>query len=117
MEEGLQVSAEVQERVEKLWSLVFTASAKIIKDAKIYGFTGIGQLPAPNVHDMVRHLQVFGAILDILYSFDQPYEQQRQILNAKRQIATMEQLAAALIADKKEDYEEALAALEKQCVV
>ena len=113
----LQISDKDKQRVEAVWNTVFRVSGKILHDAKIYGFDGLGELPAPNIHDMVRHLKVYGAIIDILYSTAEDYEQQRPLLNARGQITNMERVAAALVAGERADYELALAALEKQCVI
>ncbi len=113
----LEISDKDKQRVETVWNIVFRVSGKILHDAKIYGFDGIGDLPAPNIHDMVRHLKVYGAIIDILYNSAEDYEQQRQLLNARSQITNMERVAAAVVAGERADYEVALAALEKQCVI
>ncbi|KQW38562.1 hypothetical protein [Rhizobacter sp. Root404] len=104
-------------RIEAVWAIVFSSSNQVLRDAKLYGFEALGDLPSPNIHDMVKLLKVIGAMIDALYAFDQPYEQQRQLLNAKSQITNMERLGSALLAGERGDYEEALAALEKQCVI
>ena len=113
----LEISSEDQQRIEQVWSTVFRSSGKVLLDAKIYGFEALGELPAPNIHDMVRNLKVYGAIIDILYEGNLPYEQQRQLLNAKNQITNLERVAAALIAGCRADFESALSALEKQAVI
>ena len=104
-------------RIERLWAFVFRASGKILQDAKVYGFDNLGDLPAPNIHDMVRHLKIFGAIIEVLYNEAEDYDHQRQLLNARSQITTMERVAAALEAGRREDYETAIEALDKQCVI
>ena len=117
MTEELEISELDQKRIERVWATVFRSSGKVLLDAKIYGFDAMGDLPAPNIHDMVRNLKVFGAIIDALYGGNIPYEQQRQLLNAKMQITNLERVAAALIAGKREDFDTALSALEKQAVI
>ncbi len=111
----------VQEKVEALWAKIFESSNKVLHQHKVYGFSGIEVIPSPNVHEMLMALQVLSAVIDVLYAHagkvDLPYEQQRQLLNAKAQITTMEQLASALKAGAREDYEAAVASLEQQAVI
>lgn len=113
----VELTEDIKQRVEQVWAMVFRISGKILKDAKVYGFEGLGELPAPNIHDMVLFLKLYGAVIETLYVASTEYDQQRQLLNSKKQIATMEEVAAALIAGRNDDYERAINALEKQCVV
>lgn len=117
MSQTTQIDAKDQARVEAVWNIVFRSSGKILRDAKIYGFDGLGELPAPNIHDMVKFLKVFGAIIEVLYNDATEYEEQRQLLNSRTQITNMERVAAALVAGCRDDYEVAIKALEGQCVI
>lgn len=111
---------EVKEKVESLWAKVFQSSNNVLHQHKIFGFTGIELIPQPNIHERLVLLQVLSAIIDVLLNSAGgvlEYEQQRQLLNAKSQITTMEQLATALKGNNQSDYEAAVAALELQTVI
>lgn len=110
----LTISDDDTKRVEHVWATVFRASGKVLLDAKVYGFEELGKLPPPNIHDMVRSLKVLGAIIELVDEASAPYDQQRQLLNAKAQITNMEKVAAAVVAGCREDFEAALIALERQ---
>lgn len=112
----------VKQKIEDLWSKVFESSNKVLKEHKVYGFTGIAVIPDPNVHERLVALQVFSAVIDVLLNaskagMELEYEQTRQLLNAKSQITNMERVAAALTAENREDYDVAVEALDKQLVI
>lgn len=110
--------ATVKDKVTELWAKVFDASNKVLHQNKVYGFGGIEIAPSPNIHDMMVTLLVLGAVIDVLYAkLDLEYEQERQLLNAKAQITTMERVASALKARNRQDYDAAVAALDKQAVL
>lgn len=117
----LSANEDVLKKVEQVWAVVFQSSNKVIKQAKDYGFLGIELIPSPNIHQILVHLQVFDALIDILLSCGKDhgleYEQERQLLNAKAQLVKMGQLAAAVKANKKDDFDKALAALKAQAVL
>lgn len=109
---------DIKLRVEKVWGKVFSASNKVISQAKNFGFSGIEIIPSPNIHDMLVRLQVFSAVIDILVThaelFEVEYAETRLLLNAKEQITRMERVAAALKANNRADYIEAISTLESQ---
>lgn len=104
-------------KVEELWARVFQSSNRVLVQHLKYGFDGFQNVPRPNVHDMLITLRAFNAVFDVLQDDDMPYEQSRQLLNAKAQITNMERLALALKADNREDYDAAVEALDRQAVV
>jgi hypothetical protein len=108
-------------RVETIWAKVFQNSNTVLKHAKDYGFLGMELIPSPNIHQIMLHLTVFDALIDILLAnqevVDLGYEQARQLLNAKSQLVNMEKLASALKANNQVDYDAAIAALEGQLVI
>ncbi|MFC3863711.1 hypothetical protein [Alcaligenes aquatilis] len=119
---ALWTEATIKDKVEQVWAIVFQNSNTVLKQHKEYGFVGIERIPTPNIHEIVLQLRVFDAILDILLANAQDiaeveYEQQRQLLNAKSQLVAMGQVAAALKAEKREDFEEAIDRLQKQCCI
>lgn len=113
--------AGIKHRVEQLWAKVFESSNSIIKHARDYGFPGIEVIPSPNIHQILIHLQVFDALIDILLANaskigELEYDEIRKLLNAKTQLVNMGRVATALKADNKDDFEAAVADLEKQAV-
>lgn len=118
MSNDLYGDAVVQERVNKVWAEVFTASNQVLQHARTYGFLGMEVIPNPNVHQMLVTLQMLDALMDvILLRFeDLPYEEKRLIFNAKEQITRMERVAAALQENNSADFNEAIACLERQAV-
>lgn len=104
-------------RIEAVWATVFRASNKLIRDAKHYGFEHVGEQSSPNVEEMVGVLRMCGAVIDLLMTPDLPYEQSRQLLNARSQITVFERVAISLQAGRKSDFEDALRELEKQAVL
>lgn len=114
---SLSNRAEVARKVEELWEKVFKNSNEVLLQNARFGFDGVKN-GNPNIEERLFQLQAIEAIFDILLNTPLlgglDYEQQRQILNAKQQITNMEMVAAAVKADKEEDYREAVAILEKQ---
>lgn len=111
----LELSDADRIRIEKIWAKVFESSNRIIFQHQKFGFQGVEQLPHPDVHMMVTQLKVFSALIDIIL-LDLPYNEQRMLLNAKRQIANMELLAVAVSTNNQQDYQSAVEALERQAV-
>jgi hypothetical protein len=105
---------EQAKQVELLWSKVFEDSNRVLKQHQYYGFDGVKAMPNPDVPLMVMNLKILSGMMDVLLNTDAPYDQTRQILNAKKQITSMEQLALALLAENQEDYNQALEALRNQ---
>lgn len=114
-EEDFQKSVSTQ--VEEIWNRVFESSNRVLLQHLKYGFDGYKSVPRPNVHDMLIQLQVFNAAFDVLLRADLGYDNNRQLLNAKAQVTNMERLAFALDAGNQQDYEAAVAALDRQAVV
>lgn len=110
-------NAEDYKRVERLWSMVFATSNRVLHQHAKYGFDGFAEVPRPNVHDMMVTLKLLGAVIDVFLTTDLPYEQSRQLLNAKVQITNMERLALALHAQSRADYDAAVEALDRQAVI
>lgn len=113
---------EVIEKIETLWSKVFENSGKVLLQHIKFGYDGVSLATDPTIHDRILGLQVFSAIIDVLLNskdagVNLEYEQQRQLLNAKMQITTMEQLAAAILAKNQVDYDRAADALDRQAVI
>jgi hypothetical protein len=112
---------DIKDRVEKLWGKVFESSNKVLHHNKVFGFTGIEVIPSPNIHQMMNTLRVIGFVIDILLAGAEKnnldHDARRQLLNAKNQIANMEQVAAALKIGDRDDYEVAVEALDKQMVI
>lgn len=106
---------KIKERVNKVWDAVFAASNKIIVQAQKYGFHGIEAIPNPNIHVILGQLRIFSAVMGSLVGDEAlEYEETRLILNAKEQLMRMERIAIALVAGNREDYDEAISALERQ---
>jgi hypothetical protein len=105
---------KVAVKVEALWAKVFESSNKVLHQHLKYGLSGFSEVPRPNVHDMLITLRVFDSVLDVLSHLELPYDQSRQILNAKAQITNMERVALAVEASNEVDYDAAVEALERQ---
>lgn len=121
VDDGFFGQKAVIEKIEELWSKVFHNSGKILLQHIKFGFDGVSVATDPTIHERILSLQVFSAIIDVLLNskdagVELEYEQQRQLLNAKLQITTMEQLAAAILAKNQADYDRAVEALDKQAV-
>jgi hypothetical protein len=107
--------------VERLWSKVFEASNKLIRDTKLFGFSEIEALPNPNVHQMLASLTVIDVVLDQIMMMDQDgtvsIGDTRLLINAKQQIFNMTMIAAALKAKDRESYDEAVRRLHDQAQI
>ncbi len=116
--QGLLADAAIKVRVEQVWAKVFEASSKVLKHANNFGFSLMEIVPSPNIHEMLVQLQIFSSVIDILVNnaekLNIDYDDTRLMLNAKEQITRMERIAAALKAENKKDFTEALEQLEKQ---
>lgn len=116
-------SAVVVKKIEDLWAKVFLNSSKVLNQHFKFGYDGVMTATDPTIHERMVSLQVFSAVIDVLINnatsanLSLDYEQTRQLLNAKAQITTMEQVAAAILAKNKEDYEAAVEALDRQAVI
>jgi hypothetical protein len=113
--------SDIKERVDIIWAFVFKRSNEVLRQSKMYGFHCMQEVPDPNIHGMLIQLQVFSAVMDILITNGPEagleYGQTRLILNAKEQVTRMERVATALKANNKEDYDAAIAELERQAAI
>ena len=111
----------IKQKVEALWAGVFQASNRVLHQHDTFGFSGIEIIPSPNIHQMMNTLRVLGFVIDILVDkapeHNLDHGSVRQLLNAKQQISNMESVAAALKIGSRDDYEAAVAILDKQLVV
>jgi len=111
----------IENLVETLWSNVFKASNKLIRDTRLFAFGEIESLPKPNVHQMLKTLTVFDSMLDQILTLNQNGKldlvDTRLIFNAKQQILVMERIATALRNHDRAGYDEAVIALEKQAPI
>jgi hypothetical protein len=116
-EQSLGDQEEVKAKLEQLWDRVFKNSNEILHQHVRFGFDGVKN-GNPHIEHRLVQLQAIEAVFDVLINNsrlgDLEYEQQRQILNAKQQITNMEMVAAAVKANREDDYREAVALLEKQ---
>ncbi len=102
-------------KVVTIWEKIFGASNKIIVNARIYGFSGIGVIPDPNIHDIVKSVRVVRSMLQEINSFDDlHFEDNRLILNSIAQLTTMELLALSVQNNDRNSFEELLASLDGQ---
>lgn len=110
--------AQIQAKVAEIWDKVFAASIRVLHHVKKYGFSGMEQAPTPNIYEILVNLQILSSILDILISnadrLNISYDETRQMLNAKEQATRMERLATALKANKREDFEDVVAEMDRQ---
>ena len=120
-DEGLFVDVEVKKKVEELWALVFSASAKVLKQHLTHGYDGVCKMASPTLEEMVGKLKFFDSVLDVLYlhaeQFGLDYEQERQILNARTQVSKMEALMLAVRAGKRDDYDAIVLQIDGQAVI
>lgn len=122
VDDGFFGQKEVIAKIEELWAKVFENSGKILLQHIRFGIDGVSLAADPSIHERILGLQVFSAIIDVLLNskdagIELEYAQQRQLLNAKLQITTMEQLAAAILAKNQADYDRAVDALDRQAVL
>lgn len=110
--------AAIKQKVAEVWTKVFEASNKVLKHANNFGFSLMDIVPSPNIHEMLAALQIFSSVIDILVANAEQlgidYEEIRLMINAKEQLTRMERVATALKANKKVDFDVAVAELEKQ---
>lgn len=105
---------KVAVKVELLWAQVFESSNRVLNQHLKYGFAQLSDAPRPNVHDMLVTLRVLDSMMDVLMTLELPYDQSRQILNAKAQITNMERVALAIDAQNEADYTAAVELLDRQ---
>lgn len=117
---GLFADDDVKKKVEELWALVFRASSRVLQQHLRQGFDGVCKMASPTVEEMVRYLKFFDNVLDVLYQHNEKfgieYEQVRQILNARAQVANMEALMLAVKASNREDYDAIVQRIDRQAV-
>ncbi len=112
--------AAIKKRVFTLWDQVFSASNKILVDAKIYGFSHMDVVPDPNIHQMRLTLSVVESLLDTIidHHFDKlEHDQARMVINAREQLRRMEKIAIALQTNDQLEYDNSIAELEKQLAI
>jgi len=112
--------AAIKQKILVVWERVFSASNRVILQANSFGFLGMVLIPVPNIHQMLIVLQGLTSIIDVLLKSCESeevgaaYDEIRLLLNAKKQLTTMEYVAVALKANNREDYDSALEELEAQ---
>lgn len=119
---SLQLSSAEKAELDDFWARVFKVSNKVIYDAGLYGFYGMEIIPDPNIHTMMQKLNLVDTLLDnVLVHFGaresvDTYTETRLVLNAKQQILNLERVVAALKANCKEDFDNAINTLRSQAV-
>lgn len=120
MVEDIFKSKIIEDRVEKIWERIFKNSNEIIKQSKVHSFLSIQEIPTPNIHDLLVQLKILHIVMDMIIAVGPEnglkYEHTRLILNAKDQLTRMEMVAEALNAGNEDDYNKAIAELERQAV-
>lgn len=107
--------AVIKARVNKVWEEVFLASSIVIVQAKKFGFLGMDIIPDPNIHQMLVTIRLLDDQIDTFVGHDEiAYDEERLMLNAKKQLTKMELVATALKANNREDFDSAIAELENQ---
>lgn len=105
---------EIKQRVSSIWEKIFSASNVVIKHAQQYGYSGMGVLPDPNIHQMLLKIRILDQIIDVLLGEEMEYDERRLMLNAKQQLLRMEMVAAALQADDRVRFDRVMEELERQ---
>jgi pyruvate formate-lyase activating enzyme-like uncharacterized protein len=107
--------AAIKDRVNKVWEEVFASSNVAIVHAKRYGFIGMEIIPNPNIHQIMVSIRILDEMIDTFINENGlEYDEKRKMLNAKRQLTTMELVAVALREGRREDFDSAMNELETQ---
>lgn len=105
----------IKERVNKVWEEVFASSNVAIVHAKKYGFIGMEIIPDPNIHQILVSIRILDEMIDTFINENGlDYDEKRKMLNAKRQLISMELVAVALRENRREDFDRAIRELETQ---
>jgi len=91
---------------------------KVIAQADTYGFTLMEELPDPNIHKLMVRVRIAQAALDVIIDSEMCGEvvpdSIRLLINAKELIWLLEKAAVVLIANDRDAFDEAIAALRQQ---
>ncbi|WP_186042151.1 hypothetical protein [Burkholderia gladioli] len=104
--------------VSDTWAEVFAASAIVINQSRIFGLTGIRIIEDPNVPQILEDMKLVSGMLDTiagkLDTIDLDHDAVRLLLNTKEQLSKLENVAAALVADDEDLYNQAVEKLRQQ---
>lgn len=109
----------IPERVEIIWTRIFDASNKAIKDAKNFGFLGMEIEADPTIHQMLVSLSLLSTVISFLITQAEARndtDSVRLLINSKEQLLRLERLANELKAKNEDRFNEILLELESQAV-
>lgn len=107
--------AAIKARVNKVWEEVFETTSIVITQSRKFGFLGMEIIPDPNIHQMLVTIRLLDNNIDTFIDNEElDYEEKRLMLNAKTALTKMESVANALTNNKREDFNIAIAELERQ---
>lgn len=104
--------------VADTWADVFAASNTVINQSRLFGLTGIRIIEDPNVPQILEDMKLVSGMLDTiasrLGSLDLDHDTVRLLMNTKEQLSKLENVAAAIVADDEELYNQAVEKLKEQ---
>lgn len=108
---------EIIREIEKCWHEVYTASRRIVEDAKVFGFHYM-EIASPNIHQILDSLRVIEFEMSLIWEKqiegELNIDDTRLIHNIQQQILNMKQMATALARKDKSLYDEALRCISNQ---
>ena len=107
---------EIKERVDKIWGQVFSFSNRVLRDAKLYGYILLPEVPELDLHTMVYRLHMLNASMKFAIEHGPglglDHIHINMMLNAQEQLSRMRRLCDALDADDLEEYNSTIRELE-----
>ena len=117
-----EVRLEITYSIESIWNEVFKISNTVIRDFSKFGYHGLEVIPNPNIHQMLLSIKLVHSYLDVLIDVGENgelgigYDEVRKMLNSQQQLNLLQELATALKADNRVDFDETLEKIKAQCV-
>lgn len=113
-----QFTIAATQYVAQSWEEVFQASNTVITQSRLFGLTGIRVIEDPNIPQILESMKLVSVMLDTvlgkLGTLDLDPDTVRLLLNAKEQVSRLEAVAAAIVADDEQLYNEAVEKLRQQ---
>ena len=116
---ALYDKADIRSNVHALFGRVFSYSGQVLRDAGIYPFSLMEEMPDPNIHQILLNLRILDNVMTtIMIANDEGdflgHDDFRRLINAREQVQRMERIAVALKKNDEVAYQEAINALVTQ---
>lgn len=100
------------------WERIFRICNTVISHSNLYGFEGIKLIENPNIQQILSSATIVSGMLENILKnmkeLELTHDDVRMLLNSRQAVTLLEDVAAALLADNEDLYNESVQKLQQQ---